>query len=265
VALVTISQGTRRGARAVAERVATALELPLLSREILVDASKTAGIDTELLESVMERRFSVFDRFLSDRETYLLFLRASLLDRATRGGFVYLGHAAHLLLHEVPGVVRILVVAPMEQRVKAIMQDLHLDESQARRYIGEVDRQRSKWTRFLYDLDWLSPLAYDFVVNLERLTEDQATELICGVARSREAEWTPDDQKHICDLALASRVLTEISRNVMVRPSLVKVSANDGAVDIQAKDYTQDTLDELRGIVENMEGVRGVRVRIESS
>jgi cytidylate kinase len=265
VALVTISQGTRSGARAVAERVAAALDVPLLSRDILVDASRAAGIDTERLESVMERPFSIFDRLLSDRQTYTLFLRASLLDRATRGGFVYLGHAAQFLLHEVAGVVRTLVVAPMEQRVSIVMQEQGLDELHARRYVHEVDRQRSKWTRFLYDLDWLSPFGYDLVVNLEGLTEDQAAQLVCSVARSRDAAGGPKTQKQIRDLALASRVLTEISRNVIVRPSLLKVSADDGMVDIVGKDYTQDTLAGLCRIVEKMEGVRSVRVGIETS
>ena len=155
--IVTISRGSYSGAKAIAVAVAEALDVPCISREIILEAAESAGITERALSEVLDRPPSFFERVSRERDTYVVFVGTALHQRAAAGSFVYHGHDGHLLLTDLPNVLRVRVVAPMEKRVEAVMERLDLDDRKARRHIAKMDSYRSKWTRFLYGVDWADP------------------------------------------------------------------------------------------------------------
>jgi len=46
------------------------------------------------------------------------------------------------------------VIADMEYRIKAAMERMNLKRDEAIVYIDRVDKERIKWTRFLYGIEW---------------------------------------------------------------------------------------------------------------
>ena len=130
MAIVTISRGTLSGGESLARCLAERLNLPLLSREALRDAACRYGIAEKLLAQRVERTPTVMQRRMAEgeeRRLYLIAMQAALAERAWQGGFVYDGHAGHLLLQGVPCVLRVRLIAPMAYRIGVVRESQGLD------------------------------------------------------------------------------------------------------------------------------------------
>jgi Cytidylate kinase-like family/BON domain len=132
-------------------------------------------------------------------------------------------------------VLRVRLIAPLEQRVRNVQRRDHVDADEARRHIHAVDQQRIGWTRFLYGVDWQDPSLYDLVINLERLDVESA----CGVVRAAATSktFTADDasRKVMGDLLLASRIRADLAAGDDTAHADVEVCADSGHVRIQGK------------------------------
>ena len=111
--VITVSRGTYSGGKEIAECVAARISAPCLSREILVETADKFGIHEHILAEAMSKPPSVLERFSHQRDVYLAFVRATLLQHAATGSFVYHGRAGQLLLADVVNVIRVRIVAPM--------------------------------------------------------------------------------------------------------------------------------------------------------
>lgn len=260
--VVTFSRGSFSGARAVAEEVSRRLAVPCLSREILVEAAQTAGVAEGKLSEVLARPPSLFERASRERNDYLAFVRASLYEQAAHGSFVYHGHDGHLLLSELPNVLRVRVVAPIEARVIAIQADGGLDEKSARRHIAKIDEHRTKWTRFLYGVAWGDPLLYDLVVNLESISTAEAATMITGLARADRLAWTPALEQLAADQALACRVSAELAKSAESRGTDLDVGAERGVVVLRGAVRYDETRQAIAAAAAEVSGVEGVRNEI---
>jgi cytidylate kinase len=259
--IITISRGTYSGGKDLAECVASRLDIPCVSREIIVDAAKQFGVSEEELAEAMGRPPSFFERFSHQRDMYLAFIRTALLQHAARGSFVYHGHAGHLLLSEIPNVFRVRVVAPMQYRVTAAMERLGVDQRAAVQHIEQVDGQREKWTRFLYGVEWREPSLYDMILNLEHLDIGEVCDVLCGIARLQRFEWTDESRAVVVDEALAALITAELTRDERTRGSELRVTAHRGQVTIRGK--TRHAASEsIEVVARGVPGVTGVTVEV---
>jgi len=185
MAIITISRGTFSGGLMLAEDLAEKLGYKDIGREEIIEtASKKYGIPEEKLFNAVVKGPSAFQRFTYEREQYLAYFQAVLCEHAKPDNMVYHGNTGHFLLKGVPHVLRVRIVAPMELRIKFVMDRQELSRHDAIKYIEKVDKQRIKWTKFLYGVDWRSPELYDIVFNLE--TENRTFQNYPAVRKSDE-------------------------------------------------------------------------------
>lgn len=206
----------------------------------------------EAMAELLSRPPRIFERLSGERDSYVLAVRSALLRQAIRGSFVYHGNAGHLLLSDVPTVLRVRVVAPLETRIESVVQRLDLDRRGAIRYINKMDKQREAWTRFLYKVDWRDPSLYDLIINLEHIDIAEASRLVTEAARSERFQRTEGVQKRIEDLELSSRVHSTLG---VTRAADVQISADSGVVEIRGTAVFSSVLDDM---VETAKGVPGV-------
>jgi len=83
---------------------------------------------------------------------------------AHHGGAVILGRAAHLILG--PGeALRVLVVAPLDVRVRTVAERERIDEREARRRIVSVEADRKAFHMKHFHAEFADPATFDLVVN----------------------------------------------------------------------------------------------------
>ncbi|HUJ76501.1 MAG TPA: cytidylate kinase-like family protein, partial [bacterium] len=154
MAIVTITRGLHSGGEELAKSVADELGARCVSDEVLREAAKTYNVPKEKLEQVFESKPSFWERLTESRRLYLAYVQAQLAEWAKDDNLVYHGNAGQELLREVPHVLKVRAMYPIAKRVQTIMERFHYTREQAARYVEQIDDERTKRTRYLYNADW---------------------------------------------------------------------------------------------------------------
>lgn len=202
MAIITISRGTMSGGRAVAECLAARLDCPCVADEVLRDAALRLDLPEHVVREKFETTPDLWARMSRDREIYLMAVKTVLADRCRQGNLVYHGLGGQFLLSEVPHVLRVRLIAPMEKRVEYLTGQHHrLTFAAAREFIENVDRERERWVRVLFDADVHDPFLYDVTVNQRRLTVDSACVGIARLAAHPSYAVTPEVTEQLNEFA----------------------------------------------------------------
>jgi cytidylate kinase len=206
MAVITISRGCFSHGQEIAEKVAKTLGYDCVSREILVEAAQLFNVSERKLIRSLSDAPNIIERLVHGKERYLEYIKAALLGHVRKGNVVYHGHAGHLLLVEVPQVIKVRINAQMDDRINLLQKRENLTKEAAAKIIENEDKNRIRWTQYLYKMDINDPKLYDIVINIGNLTIDDACEIICLAARSKSFRITDVSKQTVDDLAIASRL-----------------------------------------------------------
>lgn len=260
MAIITLSRGTFSGGEKLAECLAQRLGYRSISREVLIRAATVYGVSEEKLIKAVEQKPSLKERLALDidRFHYLSFIQSALCEEAKSDNIIYHGHGGHLLLKGISHVIKVKVIANREQRIVFAMERNKLSKEEALLYIDNIDKQREKWTKFLYDVDWNDPSLYDIVINLKKIAIPTACEMIALMTKAPEFQATEASRKNMEDLVLASRVKATLASNDITKNCNVDVVAEDGIVTVSGKVDTMEDVEDIEELVKQIKGVRGV-------
>ena len=269
--LITISRGSTSGGEALARSLSDVLHVPCVGREVVVEAAARLGISDDALAQKLERSPGLWDRLTFERRMYIVVVQSVLAEQALEGKLVYHGYAGHLLLTGVPAVLRVRLIAPMEKRVRTVMEQNKLSKGRAEAYIRQVDEGRSRFSHFVYGVDLQDPAHYDLVVNLEVMSVAGACAVIVEASRQPEYAVTNAVREKLADFALACRARVALATHPVGRGLDLEVTASGGIVRIRGEVPESVMLmrastrweEELRAAVESVPGVKNVRLEVE--
>ncbi|MCL4538273.1 MAG: cytidylate kinase family protein [Bacteroidetes bacterium] len=258
MAIITISRGTFSGGQKLAECLATKLGYEPLSREILVEAAGKYGISESELANAVKAKPALVERLSLniDRIRYLAFIQATLCEHVKHDNVVYYGHAGHLLLKDVCRVIKVKVIATMEQRIAFAMDRNKFSREEAITYIKKMDKYRQKWTKFLYGIDWNDPSLYDIVINLKDTRVETACDMVSGMTGAPEFQLTDDIKSAIANLLLESQIRAKLASDNATRDYMLKISAENGNVRITGRVKNIEHVRKIQSIVSGMPDVR---------
>ena len=261
MAIVTISRGSYSKGKEVAEKVAQELGYACISRDILMEASEHFNIPEIKLIRALHDAPSVLDRFTYGKERYLTFIEAAFLERARKDNVVYHGLAGHFFLKGVQHVLKVRILADLEDRIQLEMQREKISRDEALYVLKKDDHERRQWSLRLFGVDTWDPSLYDLVIHIHKIRVGDAVDIICNAVSLEHFRTTPESQEVMDNLALASRVRAQL---VDVCPS-VRVRSSDRVVyvDTQAGPTAAEQLaDDLRALAEQVPGVKEVRIDV---
>jgi cytidylate kinase len=263
MSIIAISRGTFSGGEALAKRVAERLGYQCLSREMNLEATaKEYGVPAEQLTAEMEKRPSFWHRVIDERTAHLAFVRAALCEQARAENLVYHGLVGHLLLPGISHVISVRVIADMEARIQAAIQQQHLGHKEARAHIEKVDRERRQWTRFLFDVEWDDPHLYAVVLNLSRMNLETACTAVAQLTERAEFKSTPISLKAMEDLTLQSRVSAVLAKDPRTQKAEWSVTAADGIVTITGTTHSSEVQEAVPLMARRVDGVKEVQAHI---
>lgn len=260
--VVTISRGTFSGGKELAECLGERLGMPCVSREVLAAAAAEHGVAVEELATALAKAPSFRDRMGWKRQRYLAYFRETLCRFAESGDMVYHGHGGHFLLRGVSHVLRVLVIADLESRTAGAMRREGLSHDEAEARVRHLDEERRKWTRFLYGAEWRNPFDFDLTVNLERLSVDEACEVVVRTADLPAFRPTAASRQALRDVALSAAAEAALLADRRTRLRRLVVAADEGAVTVQGVGSSPQDAEAVREVLESVEGAREVRVEI---
>ncbi len=263
--IICVSRGTFSGGKDLAERLASKLGYQCLSREEVTDAASEAGIPVGKLEMTVARRRPLDERLAIEKERFAAFVSAAICQRALDQSLVYHGRTGHLVMPGVTDILRVRAILDPEQRISSVMQRLNLSREKARKYNEQVDEDRRRWVRTLYNVDWQDPRHYDIVVNLSHVAVANAASALVGMAQLPEFNITPATKRTIEDLLLASECRLAIGADPRTRGLSVRVRAERGRVSITYLPRQEQTARSIPDVVQQVGGVKEILCTMAST
>lgn len=156
----------------LARRLAEELKLDLFDREIIHRIAESSHLSEQVVSALDEKDRELLTDWLAavaNRDylspvEYRYHLTRVVGAIAHQGGAVIIGRGGNLILG--PGeALRVLVVGPLEVRVRRLMERESLAERDARRRIQEVEADRRAFLMKYFHSDFGNPEAFDVVVN----------------------------------------------------------------------------------------------------
>ena len=170
--VVTVSRQHGAGGAEVARRLAGDLGIDLFDREIIQRIAESTHLSERVVSSLDDKDREILADWLSALSShsylspmeYRYHLSRVVGAVAHHGGAVILGRGAHLILGQ-GKALRVLVVAPLEARVRAVMDREGLGERDARQRIVTVEADRKAFLMKHFHADFADPTTFDLVVN----------------------------------------------------------------------------------------------------
>jgi cytidylate kinase len=245
----------------LAEAVAQKLGYRCIDRDQIIQRAAAWGVSQDDLRTALEKPPSFFGQSPQTKYIYLAFIQAALAEAVQNGNAIYHGLAGHLLLGKGPHVLRTRLIAPMEFRIGKLQSRCNCTRKDSIAYIRNVDEERRKWTRFLYDVEWADASLYDLVLNLEQMDIPQACELICSASQLKCFEFTAETQRIMDDLVLSSRVKASLAMDPATAAFQFEVVADSGHVSVKGGVISPDQSNRIREIVCRVPGVIEAELR----
>lgn len=208
---------------------------------MIVTLSREGGVDSTPILQKLKERFSILDtdtlqdekekyhylqfslerfdehnpRFRDlwslQKDCYLYFLRSALYHFiAEKQGLIY-GHGAAFILSDLPGVMKIKLVAPEEYRIEAVMKQNQIEYNEAKRLIHEREHERSGFHRFFFHADWNDDRCYDVVLNISSEGFEDTLDAVLKIEFSRDTvqERTRIVRNRVSEQDLSLKLLFE--------------------------------------------------------
>jgi cytidylate kinase len=178
MAIITISRQLAALGDETANELAKLLDYRFVDKLSLEERIKSYGVVGRKLEKYDERKPSFFASLSQDRDDYLHYLKTAMLTEAGAGSCVFIGRGAAAVFKNVPGVLSVFLVAPMNIRCERVKSYFHCDDKRARQIIEQSDHDRIGFHRYFFDLDWNDPSNYHLTLNTGNLHPATAAKII---------------------------------------------------------------------------------------
>ncbi len=199
MSVITIRGQLGSGAPEIGRQIADRLHADYVDREIIAKvAARLRRQEQEVIEKEMPPS-SVLGRIAEalgrsgvgfegaylpiwqiplDNTRYLEALESVVRELARSQSLVILGRGSQFILKDYPGVLHVLVVAPLEVRVKRVMQDLKLDQETAKLEIARRDNSLREFIKRYFKAELEDAVYYDLVINTERFSFQAAASIV---------------------------------------------------------------------------------------
>ena len=111
-------------------------------------------------------------------------MTAIICELGERGDIVVLGRGSQMILHDLPGALHVLTVAPEELRIERLAAREGISLEKAERRLQESDRARAGFYRKFWKVEVSDPSLYDITLETSRLPYEAGAGLVAAAARS---------------------------------------------------------------------------------
>ena len=212
MAVITITRLYGAGGEPVGHRLAEHLGWNLLDRRIIDEVAARLEMPDSEVEARDEKPSSFLDQLLValgstsidfagtgdapawsppfeqsalDTRKAVVRITQEVIREAARGNAVIIGRGSAYVLSDHPAALHVFLHAPVEFRLRTVMETYDLTEEEAKKRLKETDANREAAIKQIYGHTWWLPSHYDLVLDTARFGFDGAEAVILAAARSK--------------------------------------------------------------------------------
>lgn len=193
--IITIGRQFASDGGEIGKKLSELTGIPCYDREALVNIAAKHGIPLETFEKADEQATSSFlyslamssysgniahfgmnDYVMTDRVFNIQ--SAEIKKLAESGNCIIIGRCADDVLSEFDNVLKIFIHAPLDYRIKVLMDKEKIDENAARKQISKADKKRASYYNFYTGKGWGDPKNYNMNVDSSVLGVEGTAKLL---------------------------------------------------------------------------------------
>ena len=228
MAVLTIARQIGSGGEDVGHAVADLLHYEYVDRKRMLDDMRKAGKQWEEQAARFDEAYpGVSERYEWAFRGFVALNQSSILDNALKDNVVIIGRGGCFLLKGVPHTVCVRVTAPLEQRVRRIMDREGISDETARWLVEKVDNDMKRAVYLIYGRDLADPAEYDMVFDTGMQSTDEITAILKQLLLDRD-KVKDESAKAVLELrALAARVKAAIATEPTFSISVLDVEPKE--------------------------------------
>ena len=192
--IITIGRQHGSSGREIARLLAEKLNYKCYDKEIVDEAANHSDFSRDLIDAFDEKRMSAFILHAGGyglNENFRLNMQVvsaqfeAMRNIAEKGNCIFVGRCADYILRDHDDLVSVFILGDMDERLKCLERRQGLDETEARKKIKEVDKDRSSFYRYYSDQTWGDAQNYDMCINSSKLGVEGTVQVILDYIKAR--------------------------------------------------------------------------------
>ena len=187
--IISIGRQVGAGGYDTARALSRALGVKVYDKELLAETAKHSGLSSDCFERSDEHSpkgasfsfpgllgFSGTDGhyaggIMSD-ESLFNFQSQTIQKIASEESCIIIGRCSDYVLRDHPGLVSVFISANLPSRIRRIMEGRGLSEPEAKRFIEQTERERTKYYNYFTFKKWGDSSSYDLCIDSSKLGDD---------------------------------------------------------------------------------------------
>ena len=251
----------------VAAGVAARHNRKVVYHEIIEPVANKMRLRKSHVERLLDGKAGLWEKLTTDRTSMSIFT-ADETFRFLRDGTtgVIRGWGAVHLLRNIPHVIRVRICAPLETRVKRMMERLETDDRAAvEQEIMMSEESHTAITRRHFDVNWRDPELYDLVLCTERLSVDECVDEIDGMMKRKCFQETAESLRMVDDLATEWAVRSALRRDERTARTQITIECSDGTARLLGVVANDAEAQAAAAVAAKVEGVRSVDNQLKAT
>lgn len=201
MAVITISRQFGAGGRTFGKMLSKELGYKFLDDVIIYEISKEAKVSSKCVKSLEREAGSKLSKIMSglvardyikrvigekgfiDEAIYGQILREVMIKFAQEGDVILLGRGGQYILKDYEDTFHIFLMADMQHRIEFIHQYYDMSDAEAKQAVLIGEKKRANFFKKFGKDDYDQPYHYDIVLNMSRLTLEDAVKQVCILVR----------------------------------------------------------------------------------
>ena len=170
------------------------------------------GLPKEEFIKYDERKPTFFDRFAKNRDKYLNYLSAVILEIAAEGNCVIMGRGAFVFLQDVPNHITLRFVSTKQKRLEQIKEYFNISTDKvAEKLLKDSDKRQKDFYKSCFRYDLNDHTLIHTTINTASLNPDMLAEMICaGIKNNIPQELDEAGKKRVGELILAQEMANKL-------------------------------------------------------
>jgi cytidylate kinase len=251
----------------VAAGVAQRANRKVVYHEIIEPIANKMRLRKSHVERFLDGKAGLWEKLTTDKTALSIFTADETFKFLRDGSTgVIRGWGAVHLLRDVPHVIRVRVCAPLETRVKRMMERLETDNRETvEAEIQMSEEAHTAITKRHFGVNWRDPELYDLVLSTERLSVEECVDEIDGMMRRKCFQETPESLRLVDDLASEWSVRSALRRDERTAKTHITVECRDGTVFLLGVVDTQAEANAAAEVARGLEGVKAVDNQLKAA
>lgn len=262
MAIITISRQKGSLGDEIAKAVSESLQYALVDKTKISDTMADQGLPAPEFEKFDGKKPTIWQSMTDQKRRFTFLIRAVLYDYASKGNAVILGRGGQALLKEIPGTLHVRIVAPLETRIKRLVELKESDKQQAEQLLVQSDRDSGGFIRSFFDVDWEDGTLYDLIFNTRSMSVGTVASLIMEAIRAPEISQRAAD----VEASLEDKALMQKTRAVLVGYpgiDLARIEVARGVIVLSGLARSRDNIEACCATVRQIDGVKEVHSKLE--